>query len=210
MFRKIITILILLGLTIPAVYAEDQNPQNANWYQINVIVFEHITPTNLGSEHWPAVTNLPDISNAVTPDLLPSKQSQLNLDAMRLQRRQDYKVLANMSWQQQIPVTEDSQPIHIVGGDNYDGVNQLDGTITINRATYFEISTNLVLTESTKYLNTIGSADYAKETINSQYKNFLMQENLRLRSKETGYFDHPLFGVLIKIMPIKPPANSAS
>ncbi len=193
-------LLIILCLCLSSACFADNG--NNNWYQINIVVFEHITAQNLNSEQWPQVTP-PDTSNAITPDLLPTNKSQLKSAVSRLNRRQDYQVLVNMSWQQQLPDNQ-TQYIQVTGGQNYDDVNQIDGIISINKSRYFDIGTKLILTEPTSYLEQIGPANYANNTP-AYVRMFKMRQSLRIRSNQIGYIDHPLFGVLIKIVPLKAP-----
>ena len=172
----------------------DTNP--SDWYQINVIIFEHITSQALSSELWPAITNIPDLTKAIEPQLLPVSQSQLKIENRRFSRkiaqRENYKVLLNITWQQEIPITYHAEPIHISG-------DKIDGTITINKGRYFNIKTNLILTEPTNYLDSIEHGNYAQD---NEFQSFQMLQTRRMRSNELNYLDHPLFGMLIKIMPL--------
>jgi hypothetical protein len=188
---------IYLGVSILA-YADTDS---SDWYQINVIIFEHITPEALQSETWPAITNMPNLKDAIDPQLLPQEQSQLKIENRRFNRkiaqRENYKVLLNISWQQEIPITYHAEPIHISG-------DKIDGTITINKDRYFNIKTNLILTEPTDYLNSIGPGHYAQD---NESQNFQMLQTRRMRSNELNYLDYPLFGMLIKIIPLSLPVT---
>jgi hypothetical protein len=196
------TILISLILLISTItYADtntDNNTNNPDLYQVNVIIFEHITPQVLQAEQWPAITDMPNLQNALEPQLLDPDDSQLKLLNHRFSRKiaqqEHYKVLLDIAWQQEIPVTKYSEPIRITG-------DKIDGTITIHRDRYFNIATNLILTESAAYLDNIGPGNYADNIVDNYYKSFQMKQTRRMRSKELNYLDHPLFGMLIKIMP---------
>lgn len=200
--KGILTLGLLLLSTLTCADIPSNNT-NSNWYQVNIIVFEHITPRALMSEQWSTITNPPNISQAITPQFLPQDKSQLKHVRYRLDRRRDYKILADVSWQQRIPVSDHARSIRIIGGQKYNGTYQLDGTLTITRFRYFNVNANLVLTEPTGYLNQFGSGNYAASIVNCAYKSFQMRQNLRIKSKELGYLDHPLFGVLIEINQLK-------
>ncbi len=182
-----------LLLSAIVIYADTNKP---DLYQINVIVFEHITPQGLQAEQWPAITDMPNLARAVDPALLPPESSQLKIENRRLHRKiaqkENYNVLLNISWQQKIPVSKHAKPIHITG-------NKIDGTITITRDHYFNVQTNLILTEPADYLDNIGKGNYAANITNNSYKSFQMAETRRMRSNELNYLDYPLFGVLIEI-----------
>ena len=158
--KKIFISIILL--TSSLAYAD------SNLYQVNVIVFEHITPLAVQAEHWPAITHMPNLANSVEPPLLNPENSQIA-------QKENYKVLLDIAWQQEIPPTKHAKPIHITG-------NKINGTITINRDRYFNIATNLILTEPSDYLDDIGSGDYAASIADNDYKSFQMLQTRRMRS----------------------------
>ena len=143
---------------------------------------------------------MPDLRDSVTPQLLDPDASELKLVNHRFSRKiaqkEHYQVLLDIAWQQEIPVTKYAQPIRITGDKIY-------GTITINRDRYFNISTNLILTEPAAYLDDIAPGNYTDNITDNYYKSFQMLQNRRMRSKELNYLDHPLFGMLIKIIPVE-------
>jgi len=190
-----ITICFIISTQISA----DTDTTDSNLYQINIIIFEHISSQALNSEIWLAVTDLPDLENSIEPQLLESEDSQLQIENRRFSRKiaqkNNYKVLLNIAWQQEIPVTRHGKPIHISG-------DKIDGTITINRDRYFDIKTNLILTEPISYLNTISPGNYS-DIPNNEFTSFQMKQTRRMRSNELNYIDQPLFGMLIKIVPIE-------
>jgi hypothetical protein len=173
---------------------------SSDQYQVNVLVVEKITAQGLASEVWLPVKKFPNVDSAINPELLPGS-CQLNNEAQRF-NRMGYRVLINTCWQQAIPITNSAQPIHLFGGDAVSGLNQVDGTLTFNREKYFEVQTNMLLTESDSYLNGKGEANYAAEIADRDPKRFQLKKNFRMRSNELTYVDHPLFGVVIKITPV--------
>ncbi len=190
-----ITICFIISTQISA----DTDTTDSNPYQVNIIIFEHISSQALNSEIWLAVTDLPDLENSIEPQLLESEDSQLQIENRRFSRKiaqkNNYKVLLNIAWQQEIPVTRHGKPIHISG-------DKIDGTITINRDRYFDIKTNLILTEPISYLNTISPGNYS-DIPNNEFTSFQMKQTRRMRSNELNYIDQPLFGMLIKIVHIE-------
>jgi hypothetical protein len=190
-----IAICIIISTQVPA----ETNTTNPNLYQVNIIIFEHITQEALNSEMWPTITDLPDLKDSIEPQLLPNENSQLQTENRRFSRKiaqeNNYKILANLTWQQEIPVTRHAKPIHISG-------DKIDGTIAINRDRYFNIKSNLILTEPTSFLNTTNPENYPN-TANNIFTSFQMKQTRRMRSNELNYIDYPLFGMLIKIMPIE-------
>ncbi|KPJ67639.1 MAG: hypothetical protein AMJ43_03050 [Coxiella sp. DG_40] len=194
------SILITICFTISIPVSAETDTTDADLYQVNIIVFEHITPQALNSEIWSAITDLPDLENSIEPQLLSSEDSQLQTENGYLSdetaQKDNYKVLLNIAWQQEIPVTQQAeQPIHILG-------DKIDGTITINKDRYFDIKTNLILTEPISYLNSIGPGNYIN-IANNEFTSFQMKQTRRLKSNELNYIDHPLFGMLIEIVPLE-------
>ncbi|MCK4608467.1 MAG: hypothetical protein KAT71_03215 [Gammaproteobacteria bacterium] len=207
-FINVLLFIFLLGIN--SCYADATAMATANdptattptpdLYQVNLIVFEHITPRALGSEQWSAITNPPDTADSVEPTLLPDDQSQLKIEARRLKRKiaqkENYNTLLNIAWQQTIPVSRHAQPIHISS-------DKIDGTITITRDRYFNVTSKLILSEPADYLDMIGPGNYTDTIINDDPKTFQSFQTQRMRSNELNFIDHPLFGILIKIMPVK-------
>ena len=101
-----ITICFIISTQISA----DTDTTDSNLYQVNIIIFEHISSQALNSEIWLAVTDLPNLENSIEPQLLESEDSQLQIENRRFSRKiaqkNNYKVLLNIAWQQEIPVTQ--------------------------------------------------------------------------------------------------------
>jgi hypothetical protein len=201
---RIIKWLIIPALLITSLLAfADDNIQPPTLYQVDVIVFSHLNADALASEQWQPITEAPNIDQASEPDQLPFQQSQLQQTLKALNNNQNYTVLANYTWQQPIPVSNKAVPIHIYGGKSFGNIYELDGTITINRDRYFNLATNLVLTEPSELLGNIGQADYGTTLDQNSLVSFQLKEQRRLKSKELNYIDHPLFGMLIEINKVK-------
>lgn len=58
----IICAALLFGIASPILHAEDE--ENARWYQIEIILFEHTDSRNIDSEKWPLEHNLPVLEKA--------------------------------------------------------------------------------------------------------------------------------------------------
>lgn len=194
------TIFITICFIINSQIFADTDTIDSNLYQVNIIIFEHITQEALNAESWPAIiTDLPNLADSIEPQLLADENSQLQTENRRLTRKiaqeNNYRILANLDWQEEIPVTHHAKPIHISG-------DKIDGTIIINRDRYFDIETNLILTEPISFLNTLNPENYPN-TANNIFTSFQMKQTRRMRSNELNFIDHPLFGMLIKIVPIE-------
>ena len=115
-----------------------------------------------------------------------------------------YQIILHEAWTQQIlnqPFSS-NQPIHIFGGENYGDTDnpiwQIDGILNITKNNYFNIKTNLLLTEQKNELpnnlNNIPLSPYS-----DSLASFTLENSDRMRSNQPYYFDHPLFGMLVLI-----------
>ncbi|MBU1558788.1 MAG: peptidoglycan binding protein CsiV [Gammaproteobacteria bacterium] len=115
-----------------------------NLYQVNIIVFRHITNEALTSEQWPNQLITPDLRNAL--DLkpldqtilndeqnlfgvdryqaLPDNQIGLKKEIYRLSRHSDYQILLKTSWVQPITSIRYARWVHVHGGQTYDATGQ--------------------------------------------------------------------------------------
>ncbi|MCK4870757.1 MAG: hypothetical protein KAS93_06580 [Gammaproteobacteria bacterium] len=199
----LIIFIIICGYSLTAFAA------NSDLYQVNLIVIKHITAKALASEQWPTITKQPDITNSIEPALLTNDKSPLKTEITRLTRSKNFQIILSASWQQNIPAGTTTKPIHISGGttvnndDDSATINEIDGTVTISRNRYFNINTNLILTEPLAKLNQIGAGNYAQTIAKNKLISFQMLQTRRMKSKELNYLDHPLFGTLIEITPVK-------
>lgn len=166
-----------------------------NTYQIEIIVFSHITDQGLKSEYWPELP--PPLISPSTIELsddqiLPESSWQLKTVHEQLENNQ-YPVLLHLAWQESAADARNGQIIHLTGGATYkDGKRQMDGSIFIGLQHFFNIHLKLRFLEP----NLTHSQD-------NSYVSFKLDKSLRMRSKELNYIDHPLYGILIEIIPLQ-------
>ena len=165
-------------------------------YDVQVLIFSHITPQTIQSQQWPVVSpNNQIISTAETAH----PAFDLKREKKALQRNPVYKILLDAHWQKTWRGENESITIPLIGGNHQ---SQLQGTMTITLGHYFDVDTKLMLTEPTPLLQQLASNGFFNHW-NQPYFNFQLSENRRMRSNELNYLNHPLMGVLIKIIPIK-------
>ena len=180
-------------------------------YQIEVLVFAHPTTKTLLAENWAAHVVMPNVENAIqlkpfdgaTPkalfQLLPDAQFRLISSAKLAQLREQYQVLTQMAWSQTMATPKQAPWIHISGGSAV----QVDGILRISRPSLFQIDANVVLTIPRATLQQIAPTAADKITATQ----FLLKQTVSLRANQLYYLDHPLFGVLIKIIPTDEKTN---
>lgn len=204
---KKMSVLLFLSLFFATAMAK------SNLYQINVIVFKHITEKALKSEEWPAELKVPKLkgavdlavsqtpmnfSNVTRPILLPDDQFGLKNELEKLQSSRDYQVLTYFSWVQN--TNQPSKWIHIKGGQAFDQderpledasngarYNELNGKIKVTSNYYINLYSDLYLTEPDGNMQPI------------PLRTFSMLQNRRLKLSELNYLDHPLIGMLVSI-----------
>jgi hypothetical protein len=134
----------------------------------------------------------------------------LQMQALRnkLQGHGNYKVIDYRAWRQQL--AGDGTPIyfHIEAGKTNDNFPEFEGYIGFYLKRYLHVDTELWWGDYTRYasgesttappeaLQRAGSYDYRAVARAGH-----LQEQRRMRSDEVHYFDHPLFGMLVRISP---------
>ena len=203
------------------------------WYQVEMIIFSHLTSKGLDSEQWPLLgqeMTLPDtLINLIPPNSFQSAEQfkllgrqgfTLQKEQRYLAHRSGYNVLMHLAWKQQVWMAAKSKPIHIFGGAVYDSDGQrigtdvygdmsynpniiweVNGTMTLSVQHYLDAQFNLLFAVPIPQVQTLSRNDYFSNAPgNFVYFRFL--QNRRMRSQELNYISHPLFGVLIKILPL--------
>lgn len=197
------TIIIISLIMISAIGHAQTDTLNTTptLYQVEIIVFEHVT-SSAEKQFWPSQVTEPDVSDAIelspplsinttdnttlpspTYQLLPERKFKLKREENKLQSQSNYKVLLHIAWIQPIGDAEDTRPIQITGSKDNSTIN---GTITLSMDKYIDINTVLNLND-----NTLGET-----------QTFQLKQIRRTRVNELNYLDNPLFGMLIKITPI--------
>lgn len=212
-----LSILLLLSISYsPTVFAQR--------YQVELIVFEHITHKALLTEAWPTDLTLPSMRNNIQLSiqgsaenfaLLPAQAFKLTQAANALNHKSGYKVLMHLAWV--MPITNKPQRIHLYGGElysqngvlehsgfvdesedrNQDQRWQINGTLQLSLKTYIHVHPDLILALPTQNLPREMVGD-----LHQPFMLFQLNQTRRMRSKELNYFDHPLFGILAIITPV--------
>lgn len=154
--KKCFLILLFFALISQNIFA-------AKLYQVNVIIFSHITSNALSYENWPNKLMIPntlgtiDLLNQQTIgnyQLRSDNQFGLKNELDMLSKHPNYHVLLNMSWTQPMASANASQWIHIYGGQPFDQTGQaiqnygltqtatttLSPQASISKPTYWEIN----------------------------------------------------------------------
>ena len=124
---------------------------------------------------------------AAQPDYrnLSISQSELRNTYAALNRSEDYQVLARYTWQQP---TDGNKPIDLppITRDNW----HIKGRISLKPGRFPFLNTNLL--------------------ISNDHQTIALRHNQALMVKQTYYLDHPIFGMIIRVTPVKPPESETT
>lgn len=186
-----IAILVLSGFsllgTLPVQAASAEKESS---YEIEVVVFENRQPDLIGDELLArdAETRIRKLESAVSspeaavsePYLRPAITSLLEQDG-------HYRVLAHQHWQQTIDARTVAKPVRVAAANP----DELEGTIRFFMSRHLHLDVNLLFREGVAGAERSGGVVYR------------LSEQRKLKSQETHYFDHPKFGVLVRVMPLE-------
>jgi len=184
--------LIIFPLLMPGVLPHAATPA-LNLYEVEAIVFINQLPDMEGDELWRIEqTRLEngDIAEAVVLGEKPPVESLLSPAALALEQSGRHRVLAHLRWQQNAEVKSSSKPVNI--GNPAEG---LDGALRFYSSRYLLMDINLILREParTGLFGVAGGDTWI----------YRLNEFRRIKLLETHYFDHPKFGVLVRVAPVK-------
>lgn len=168
---------------------------NTGTYDIDLLIFSHITPQTLQAEQWPALSNTITGEFDQNSNISMSKKTyQLQHEENMLQRAPGYSVLYSGSTRQTWNNNDSSITIPVK-------TNELTGNITVTLGHYFDVRTDLLLTEPTDLLRKMDQRGYFSQWERPTFQ-FHFLQNRRMRSRELNYLGSPLIGVLIKMKPV--------
>ena len=189
------------------------------YYKIEVLAFKQTGNQPLAAEDWQGDNISKQLSKAILLQnnnseqssgvpiyqRLPEQQWDLRKEHQTLSHRNGYQLLTHVAWIQPANAKE----VRLTGGKQLPLQQQqmstaiaweLDGIIkaTLSHGRYFTIETNLALSKPMN--ETTGLSYYdAIPTVNFQH--YYLRQTQGLQSGELHYFDHPAFGLLVKITP---------
>lgn len=165
-----------------------------NTYDVEVIVFQNQMPDLEGGEIWrnnPEQPASPDMDQAVAIGEAPAPDAFLSPAANALEKSGRHHVLAHLHWQQTAEAKSVSKPVKISGPNG-----RLDGTLRFYLSRYLLVDLNLALQEAPS-AGLFGISGQATPVV------YHLNEYRRVRLLETHYFDHPKFGALVRVSPVK-------
>lgn len=213
---------LLIGLYFSQVMARE------TWYHVEVIVFQQNTSITTVREELPENTILPDPSQGIALNyggegggykLLPESSFIMKNQYRQLGASSVYQPIAHLAWRQPIKFGRSGNKVGIKAGrtlskqlkiappeaKNEDGshsqrqpsanaatittsqsVHEIQGVLNLSRQKFVHFDVDLV---------------YHKQT-SSGVHSYRLQDIRRLKSKEVNFMDHPMFGMLVYVVPL--------
>jgi len=185
-------------------------------YQVEIIIFEHLYHDADG-EIAQIGLKLPDLSTSVElsgsdDDFRPLPSSVYKLSGVysELKASSAYRPILHLAWQQPQLTQSQARYVHITktdgasqGAEGSNALVKLDGVIRIRSSTFLHADVDLFyfvdpvsasfIRENAGLLSTEGiltpvAAEFAE-----------LKETRRMKLNELHYFDHPVFGVFMRV-----------
>lgn len=201
---------IIVGLFCILISA---NVAAANWYQVEMIIFEHLNP-DTGGEQWYNNKGLPDIANSVelvtdqagdlvAYQILSSGRYNISGVYSALKSSREYRPVMHIAWQQPGLSRSNAKLVHIRdtagtrSSDGYqDNLVKIDGTVKLRGGHFLFLDIDLAYFFNSLPESTINSVMMNENITNNLSDYARLTESRKIKLNELHYFDHPLFGVI--------------
>lgn len=173
---------LLVGL-VPAHAATTSGPPTH--YDIEVVVFENRLPALDGGESW-GRENLRNLAADITAAIeaqSPDEEAPLGAAAKALAADGAHHVLVHRRWTQAAEARSAAQLVRLNAGET------LDGVLRFYLSRFLHVDVNLVLVD--------GAGNWRDENFGGVA--YRLSEHRRVKTQEINYFDHPKFGVLVRV-----------
>ncbi|MEJ2176882.1 MAG: CsiV family protein [Gammaproteobacteria bacterium] len=179
--NKLLVVLVMLAqFYVLPVFARD--------YEIELLIFERVTPSPDTEEQWNAGSNQilahqEELRDSSTSSVkLPLKQGVSRLN--RLEKEllgSGYRLLSSSHWRQPGEVFQNAPVVNVSRADN-----RMLGYLKIYNTSLIFADINLGLVDP---------------LVDPHQPSYFISEKRRLKFKEIHYFDHPRFGAILGVWP---------
>jgi len=187
----------------------------AKWYQVEMVVFEHLTADTSGelwnSDDVPEYRNtielVTDASGSNAFKMLPPSRYKLGGVNKVLKLSSGYRPVYHVAWQQPELTRSRAKKVHIKNSEA-----KINGTVNLRGGHLLHLDLDIsyfvdLLTESVTSFTeeNISVAGEDVEEIGVDEEIIMsgtyaqMKETRRIKLNELHYFDHPLFGVIMRV-----------
>lgn len=215
---------LLFAIATQAQNAPTEKPDNhERWYQVEMIIFARQPNSIVGNtpEVWPNNISLSYGDNLIALKnegnandgfvTLATNERQLNSQAATINK--NYTLLFHQAWRQFIAAKKSN--IVLTAGKAFNGHYELEGNIALSVGQYLKLNTNLWLSQFVPAGTPVEEswpalpplAPEATPTAGTEPQDYLIKRIVKInqfrsmRSQEIHYIDHPLLGIIVKIIP---------
>ncbi|WP_297365377.1 CsiV family protein [Acidiferrobacter sp.] len=162
-------------------------------YEVDVLVFANHLPKLDGNEHWnqEKITHIAGFKKALAPSHGLPEGSQLAIAQSILARHPHYTILAARSWVQDAIALHKTKPVRITSRR----YGRLKGVIRVFQWRLMHVALDLHYTPP-------GATQSSSPTV------YQLVESRPVALRATNYFDHPKFGVLVRVVPYTGSVNT--
>ena len=163
-----------------------------NWYRVEMLVFETKDKHVLAQE-WSPVIGKPSLSDAVPIQADPQAafgripEKNLTLNEIKQKLKKNYTLVSHQGWRQIITDKTHAQKVRVTGGQTGHNV---EGMIKLSGENDLHLDTDLLFQKTMK-----------KQKNQSQIQTLRLQDSTRIRANEIQYLDHPVYGVIVMVIP---------
>ena len=219
-------IMLVCCIHVKAQTATDAPQNHERLYQVELIVFarnqaapEEHWPTNIKLAYPEDLLSLKSETSAYEEfSLLAANERLLNPHAGTVSKG-GYTLLYHQAWRQMIYARKTH--IAISGGKTFNSHQELEGSIALSVGQYLRIQSNLWLSQFVPVGTNLTDSNLTQtwpelpplpNTGNSEVEKsegYLIKRIVKLnqersmRSNEIHYIDHPLLGIIVKIVPVE-------
>ncbi len=196
MSRIIVLVLAFFAVATAQAATTDQSSTQSNNYEVELLVFRNFLPGLVGNEQWNQDTVNPVIKGlkqAIVPVPAPPADSVLSQAAIALSGSPHYQLLLHDSWIEAGRTRFASHPMRITASEPGDP-DELDGTVRFYINEYMHVVLHLLLKEPAP---NAGSPLFNSTPASPVL--YRLDDERRIRLNEVNYFDHPMFGVLLRV-----------
>jgi hypothetical protein len=227
--------MVLLANLAPAydASAADEQQEELKEYDVELIIFEDAHARYMYSESWEPKSDemakeMPEDAihgSAIKGDAIQGKQIQqqappvseqerdftplpvgmLNREYKRLSLSSEVKVLYRTAWRQ--PGLDEKKAFSI-NLDELKNAHKSNSNNSISGTVRLELSRFLHLYAELDYHRPVVTEELPTEQASAAITDFKFNAYRKMRSKELHYIDHPLVGILVKIMPVEKPEEA--
>lgn len=187
-----IVILALLGIFyVPLALSAPADKDKESTYEIEAVVFENRLPELVGDEllaRDPAKAMIRGLENAIVPEKIEGGSFLQPAITKSLEQDGHYRVLAYLRWIQTVDAKSIAKPIQVTSISP----GELEGTIRFFMSRHLHLDVNLLFRETVAAAGSDPAANV-----------YQMNEQRKIKTQETHYFDHPRLGVLVRVMPVE-------